>query len=234
MSVESNAGRPQARRPHARARARLLGAAALLSAALLLGGCGAAAKHSSTTTGNPPSGSASTATTTPATTTSLASTTGAASHSNRRTTAARNVAPSPIAFSRCMRANGVTDFPDPTPGKGFGFQVSASVSASPSFQQAQSKCQRLVMGGDAAFQSNPSRQTMAKLLKIANCMRAHGVHQFPDPLYTRPTRLTPREYQEITDFDGATLLFPVTMNLQAPAYRQALAACDAPPLGLPH
>ena len=40
--------------------------------------------------------------------------------------------------------------------------------------------------------------------------------------------------KEITDFDGAILLFPSTINLQAPAYRRALTACGAPPLGLPH
>jgi len=40
--------------------------------------------------------------------------------------------------------------------------------------------------------------------------------------------------QQITDFDGAILLFPSTINLQAPAYKQALTACGAPPLGLPH
>ena len=39
---------------------------------------------------------------------------------------------------------------------------------------------------------------------------------------------------EITDFDGAILLFPATINMQSPAYRQALTACGAPPLGLPH
>jgi hypothetical protein len=75
---------------------------------------------------------------------------------------------------------------------------------------------------------------MAKLLRVARCMRAQGVHQFPDPLYNRPAHLNPDEYQEITDFDGAFLLFPTSMNLQAPAYRQALTACGAPPLGLPH
>ena len=44
----------------------------------------------------------------------------------------------------------------------------------------------------------------------------------------------PAGYQEITDFDGAILLFPSTINLQSPAYRQDLAACGAPPLGLHH
>jgi hypothetical protein len=44
----------------------------------------------------------------------------------------------------------------------------------------------------------------------------------------------PSGYQEITNFDGAILLFPRTINLQSPAYKQALTACGAPPLGLPH
>ena len=51
---------------------------------------------------------------------------------------------------------------------------------------------------------------------------------------SRPRHFTLGAYQEITDFDGATLLFPASMDLQAPAYRQALNACGAPPLGLPH
>ncbi len=132
-----------------------------------------------------------------------------------------------------MRAHGVSNFPDPTPGKGSVFKTGSNVVSGPAFQAAQAACQRF-MGIGAGFQANPSKQTMARLLRIATCMRAHGVHQFPDPLYSRPRHFTPGQYQEITDFDGATLLFPTTMNLQAPAYRQALKACGAPPLGLPH
>lgn len=127
----------------------------------------------------------------------------------------------------------MTNFPDPTPGHGSAYPVNASQISTPTFRSAQSKCQSLFLGG-TGFRSNPSKQTMARLLRIAECMRTHGIHQFPDPLYNRPRHFTPGEYQEITDFDGATLLFPTTMNLQAPAYRQALTACGAPPLGLPH
>jgi hypothetical protein len=73
---------------------------------------------------------------------------------------------------------------------------------------------------------------MATLRKIAVCMRAHGVPQFPDPRTTVPTN--PAGIAEITDYDDAILLFPTTIDMQAPAYRQALTACGAPPLGLPH
>ena len=73
---------------------------------------------------------------------------------------------------------------------------------------------------------------MTKLVKIAACMRVHGISQFPDPRTSVPP--DPAGYQEITDFDGAILLFPTTIDIEAPAYRQALTACGAPPLGLRH
>jgi len=63
-------------------------------------------------------------------------------------------------------------------------------------------------------------------------MRQHGVPQFPDPATSVPSH--PSGVREITDFDGAILLFPSTIDMEAPAYRQALTACGAPPLGLPH
>ena len=56
--------------------------------------------------------------------------------------------------------------------------------------------------------------------------------QFPDPRTSVPSN--PFGIAEITDFEGAILLFPSTINMQAPAYRQALTACGAPPLGLRH
>jgi len=79
----------------------------------------------------------------------------------------------------------------------------------------------------------PSDQTLAKLLRIAVCMRQHGISDFPDPRTSGPASFPPG-IAEITNFDGAVLLFPQSLNMQAPAYRQALAACDASPLGLPH
>jgi hypothetical protein len=63
-------------------------------------------------------------------------------------------------------------------------------------------------------------------------MRQHHILQFPDPRTSVPSDLS--GVDDITDFDGAILIFPATLNLQAPAYRQALTACGAPPLGLPH
>jgi hypothetical protein len=65
-------------------------------------------------------------------------------------------------------------------------------------------------------------------------MRQHGVPQFPDPVTSVPTNPLGRGIREVTNYDGAVLLFPDTINMQAPAYRHALTVCGAPPLGLGH
>lgn len=155
----------------------------------------------------------------------------------------RSTAPSaggtgPLAFAKCMRAHGVPSFPDPSAGRGARVSIPiAGNPAAPVLRAAQAKCQKLVhgpVGGpfSPGATTHPSAQTLARLLKIAGCMRQHGVPQFPDPRTTVPS--SPTGDQEISDFDGAILVFPATINLEAPAYRQALTACGAPPLGLPH
>ena len=141
-----------------------------------------------------------------------------------------------LAFSECMRANGVSDFPDPNPERGALFSLNGIDASSPVFKAAQARCRKLMPGGGPpgpGTQSHPSPQTMTKLLTIAECMRRHGVSDFPDPRTSVPLN-PPDTTGVITDFDGVILLFPVTLNLQAPAYKQAITACGAPPLGLPH
>jgi hypothetical protein len=144
---------------------------------------------------------------------------------------------SPLAFAECMRANGVSSFPDPSPGRGATFALGSGLNpASPAVKSARAKCQKFMGGGPPGPGSttHPSAQTLAKLVRIAQCMRRHGVPQFPDPRTSIPSNLSASGVGVVTDFDGVILLFPSTMNLQAPAYRQALTACGAPPLGLPH
>ena len=195
------------------ARARMLTAAALLSG-VLMAGCGGSSPSPSRTVGDA---------------TTSASTVPAPGGA----TTAR-----PLAFARCMRANGVPDFPDPNPGSGALFAIPAGASAAaPAFRAAQARCRKFLGGGPPGpgSSTHPSAQTLAKLVRIARCMRQHGVPQFPDPRTSVPIGApSATGFQEITDFDGAILLFPSTMNMESPAYKQALTACGAPPLGLPH
>jgi hypothetical protein len=196
---------------------------ATLVSAILVAGCGGSS-HSLT------------GATVGAATTSRLTTAAGAGAASARSSAQSASGSGPLAFAKCMRANGVPNFPDPN-ARG-GFQIPAGVSpAAPALEGAQAKCQKL-MGGPTGgpfspgATTHPSAQTLTKLVKIAQCMRQHGVPKFPDPRTSVPSH--PTGYQQITDFDGAILLFPGTINLQAPAYKQALTACGAPPLGLPH
>jgi len=137
-----------------------------------------------------------------------------------------------------MRSSGVPNFPDPSPGGGLLFRVTAGINrSSPAFRAARAKCQRLLPGGGPpgpGSTTHPSAQTLAKLFKIAECMRQHGVPDYPDPRTSVPLNPFGSGYGVITDFDGAILLFPSTIDMQSPAYKQDLAACGAPPLGLQH
>ncbi len=200
-------------------RAQLLAAAALVSG-FLVAGCGGS---SHTPTAAPASGANASA---PSTTAARAPTTAVSGG---------GLATAALAFSDCMRSNGVPNFPDPKPGGGFQFPVSGGNLASPAFRSAQAKCRKVLPGGGPpgpGSTTHPSAQTLAKLVRIAECMRQHGISQFPDPRTSVPSN--PVGYQEITDFDGAILLFPSTINLQSPAYRHDLDACGSPPLGLHH
>jgi hypothetical protein len=130
-----------------------------------------------------------------------------------------------------MRANGVPSFPDPQPGGGFAFHAGAQVISSPAFKAAQAKCGSLLPGPLSAGAQTVSPQVqahaLAQLRTVAQCMRQHGVPDFPDPSTTRPTDLSLGRYSEITNYQGAWLLFPATIDMQSPAWERAAAACGA-------
>jgi hypothetical protein len=126
-----------------------------------------------------------------------------------------------------MRANGVPNFPDPQPGRGFLFSTSGLNLGAPAARAAQVKCQKLMGGGPPGPGSttHPSAQTVAKLVRIADCMRRHGVPDFPDPTTTVPLDPFASGAGVITDYDGAILLFPSTLDMHSPAYLRATSAC---------
>jgi hypothetical protein len=76
-----------------------------------------------------------------------------------------------------MRAHGVTNFPDPTTAGG-GAKDGLDPN-SPTFQAAQTACRQYAQPG--APTPPQSAQREADLLRFAQCMRSHGVPNFPDP-----------------------------------------------------
>ena len=133
-----------------------------------------------------------------------------------------NVTHAFVAFSQCMRTNGVTNFPDPKGGG--GIQLGAGVNpSSPAFRSARSKCEHLLPGGGPPS-GPPSAQAKLAALRVSQCMRRHGVTGFPDPTNAPPSN--PNGYSEILDRGGAVLGVPNAIDTQSPAYKAAAEACD--------
>jgi hypothetical protein len=93
-----------------------------------------------------------------------------------------------LVYSRCMRAHGLGDFPDPDRTGSFPSlkQLQSSSGSdlnpnNPQFQAAQSACRRLLPNGGTGPTAAEVRQYRSAMLKYARCMRAHGLADFPDP-----------------------------------------------------
>jgi hypothetical protein len=180
--------------------ARLLTATAALAAATTIAACGSGAPTGSTTpsrTSSPTGSSAST---------------GSGSNSTSST----------LAFSKCMRANGVPNFPDLS-SNGMLIQGNAqtmsvngvSVSA-PAFQAARAQCQKYLPSVHASpAQTAQQRQ---RGLKFAKCMRSHGVPNFPDP-------------EVITGPGGRQEAYLPGIDPQSPAFQGGARACGGGPKG---
>jgi len=135
-----------------------------------------------------------------------------------------------LTYAKCMRANGVPDFPDPSPGSG-GFHRPAGMNpASPLFRAAQAKCQKLLPRGglDPGTRTNPSPQTLARFLRISRCMREHGTPEFPDPRTSVPPDPFGSGIVEISDIEEVILLFPRTVDQQSPTFTRAAGICGFP------
>jgi hypothetical protein len=89
-----------------------------------------------------------------------------------------------VAFSVCMRKNGVPKFPDPEAVDGgmrlsFGSENGIHPNA-PQFKRAQRACQKLLPNGGKSSAQEQARH-LQEALDFARCIREHGVPTFPDP-----------------------------------------------------
>ena len=87
-----------------------------------------------------------------------------------------------VKFSECMRANGVSDFPDPNASGEF---PSYGASVSPAvWKKASAACKALQPPGTLSAKLTPAQESAA--LKFAQCIRENGVPDFPDPVNGQP------------------------------------------------
>jgi len=93
-----------------------------------------------------------------------------------------------VKFSQCMRANGITAFPDPDASGQLTIDGIANGSSvdpnSAAFTQAISACKELEPAGFMGHTRSAQQQEAA--LKFAQCMRDNGVPDFPDPTADGP------------------------------------------------
>lgn len=129
---------------------------------------------------------------------------------------------SPYALSECMRANGLTNFPDPTQGSGgLGFPGGVIVSiegdltvdgttfTGPALKRASQRCRTYLPPTGPPPRLSEQQET--QMLRLARCMRAHGVPNFPDP--GSPARV-----------NGAIKAVPIPGS-NSPAFDRAAKVC---------
>ena len=128
--------------------------------------------------------------------------------SSSTTPQAADVQDQVLAFARCMREHGV-DMPDPeVDAKGrVRMRVGGANTPRATMEAAQDACEDTMpqLGGDGV-DDGANREFG---LKLAQCMREHGIERFPDPT------------------DGGIRITPdMGINPSDPAFQEAQKACE--------
>jgi hypothetical protein len=149
---------------------RPLGVLAMIALiSVISAGCGSNASSGT--------GTASSSGTTSGARTASSSTGTTSSGANKRLTA-RDKA---VKFAECIRAHGVSDFPDPNEKNEFEYGVSVSPAV---WKKATTACKDLQPPGTLSGKRTPKQQSAS--LRFAQCIRDNGVKDFPDPVNGEP------------------------------------------------
>ncbi len=106
------------------------------------------------------------------------------------------------AFSRCMRSNGIADFPDPSSsGVLPKSQLEQIAAGNPRYDAAQMACGDLLPNGAQPPGGQPTQAELGEMerdaLRFARCVRSQGVASWPD--------YTVRGGQPIFDLHGTSI-----------------------------
>jgi hypothetical protein len=120
-----------------------------------------------------------------------------------------------LAYARCMRSKGLSDFPDPNAQGGFDDLPSNISFNSSRFIAANKLCQSLNGGGHQLSLAG-EEQIEARGLKCAQCMRSHGEPNYPDPTFKLSGG-------GITEQQGSSSR---ALNARSPRFQAAQRACQ--------
>ena len=106
---------------------------------------------------------------------------GATSASSNGTSAQSSAGDSGVRYASCMRADGVSNFPDSAVSVNDGqveFDVPRYLKSEPQFAAASRACQQDLPGGAPPVK----HVNLQEELEFSRCMRSHGIVDFPDPM----------------------------------------------------
>lgn len=83
----------------------------------------------------------------------------------------------PLKFAQCMRAHGISWFPDPNSGK-TSIMIPKGQDKT-KFDAAQEACKQYMPNGGEMHK--PSAEELEAARNMAKCMRENGIPNFPDP-----------------------------------------------------
>jgi hypothetical protein len=136
-----------------------------------------------------------------------------------------------LAFTRCMRSNGVPQFPAPDAQGNFNnAQIEALENNSPQADNAIHQCRSVLPNAGTGLTAEQiqtiQQQNLRNAVKAAHCMRAHGISNFPDPAGT--TQASGINWQPVISAIQAGGL-----SLNTPSYEAAFMACNGKLVGGP-
>jgi hypothetical protein len=137
--------------------------------------------------------------------------------------AGESVTSQQLAYARCVRSHGVPDFPDPSSTGGFDKTTLHQLSAGNSqYQTATQSCAHLLPNGGSAPTTAQQQQQLNAMWRFTQCMRSHGVPNWPDPTRDPDGRLVfdsqSIDYnspQTSTKINDCAHVFPASMGRRA-------------------
>jgi len=120
-----------------------------------------------------------------------------------------------LAYAGCMRSHGVQSFPDPDGNGNFNLPSSPVSSQEAAANQV---CNHLLDVG-TSLNAAQQQHALGQLVKYAQCMRAHGVPNFPDPTTTNGGIGVPSGFT----FDTAGR----NLDQRSPQYQAAARTCQS-------